>query len=186
MVRVNYRLSSLLLVAFLLVSCGDDSGSGSSRRERAGKDRGEAAMTLGSNQWQAESAKAKLAGGRLTISASNMDTTGGKVQSQRLDLNITDYKGPGDYKTGFSGSRFIGVGIDVDAVKAAQGDDQKATEAITSALSGSSHLMLSNANVTITAANDTEISGTFSWQPPPGLKQPAIQNGTFRALVGVR
>lgn len=140
-------------------------------------------MTLGESQWQADRAKARLTNGSLSISASNMDTTGGKVKRQELTLNVADFKGPGDYLTGLSGSRFLGVGIDTDAMKSAESDQEKATQAITEGLSGAQHILLSQAKVTITAANDNEISGTFSWQPPAGAKQPAIQNGTFRALL---
>ncbi|MFT4842807.1 MAG: adhesin HecA-like repeat protein [Planctomycetota bacterium] len=183
MADVKHLPSLSLLVVVFLASCGDSSGSAEKGKGRSKRDRGAASMTLGETQWQADSAKAKLRNGNLTISARNLDMTGGQVKSQDLTLSVPDYNGPGDYTTGFSGSRFIGVGIDVDAAKAASGDERATSEAVTDSLLGASHLMLSKAKVTIVAASDVEISGTFSWQPPQGVVQPAIQGGTFRALL---
>lgn len=176
------RLPSLL-AALLLVGCGGTAKGDPQSTRRSGKDRGAASMTLGSTPWQASSAKARLQNGKLTIDATYMDTTGGKVKRDQLTLSVADFKGPGEYSTGASGSRFIGVGFDTGAAKDAAADEQAATKAVGEMLSGASHLMLMNAKVTVTDANATEISGTFSWQPMKGMKQPAIENGTFRALI---
>tara|TARA_R110002094_G_scaffold91485_10_gene93685 strand:+ start:907 stop:1590 length:684 start_codon:yes stop_codon:yes gene_type:complete len=161
-----------------------DAGSGSSRKRSASsKDRGEAAMMLGATQWTADRVKAKLRNSSLTIKASNTERVDGKMTRQELTLVVSDYKGPGDYKTGAMGSRFIGVGVDMDAAKAA-GDGEAATrKTLTDVLSDAKHLMLMSAQVTIATASDTEITGSFSWQPPKGMDKPAIKNGTFRALL---
>jgi hypothetical protein len=182
--RKNHRTLALL-VTIVLAGCGDESAAtGSSTRTRTGtKDRGEAAMTLGAASWQASSAKAKLANGTLTIRAGKTDRTDGRVTRQELHLQVSDFTGPGDYKTGFSGSRFLGVGLDVEAAKAAGDEQAAATETVTDALTKAKHLMLSGAMVKVTAASDTEVTGTFSWSPPAGIDQPAITNGTFRALL---
>tara|TARA_R110002072_G_scaffold25443_4_gene85013 strand:+ start:19370 stop:19993 length:624 start_codon:yes stop_codon:yes gene_type:complete len=205
---MHYRTLSLVAV-FLLAGCsgnaargnatsGDaasvdagsggaasgDAGSGSSRKRSASrKDRGEAAMMLGTTQWTADRVKAKLRNSSLTIKASNTERVGGKMTRQELSLVVSDYKGPGDYKTGAMGSRFIGVGVDMDATKAA-GDGEAATrKTLTDTLSDAKHLMLMSAQVTIATASDSEITGSFSWQPPKGMDKPAIKNGTFRALL---
>jgi len=180
---MTQRLAVLLLTSFVLFACSGEPSNDSGKQTRKGKDRGTATMTIGGSQWTAERAKAKHTGGKLTISASNMDMTDGKVKRQELQLAIADFKGAGDYKTGITGSRFIGVGFDVEAAKEADKSDEAATKEVTNAVTGAKHLMLSNAEVTITAVSDTEISGSFSWQPHASTKQPAITNGTFRALV---
>ena len=140
-------------------------------------------MKIADVEWSAQRAKAKLKEGRLTIRASSTDTSDGKVERQELHLQIVDYTGPGDYTTGLSGSRFLQVGIDTDAIAAGDDSDEAATKAASSALSGAKHMMLSSAKVTITAASESEISGSFSWQPPKGSKDPALTEGSFRAVL---
>jgi hypothetical protein len=181
------RLPLVLFCSFVMAACGGDASSSSDGRGRARKDRGEAAMQLGAATWQAESTSAKIENGILTLRATRTDRNDGKVSRQELQLQVRDYKGPGDYTTGM-GSRFIGVGIDAAAVQesaeSAQGDaEQGAAKVVTDALSAAKHMMLMAAKVTVTSAGDEQISGTFSWQPPKGLDTPAITNGTFRALV---
>lgn len=60
----------------------------------------------------------------------------------------------------------MGVGVDGEA---AAKSEECAEQAATAALADCMHLMLSQANVTITAASDTEVCGTFLWQPPAGI-----------------
>lgn len=183
-----------VLIPFLVAGCGkgtDDSksapataapgGEAPARAKKRDKDRGEATMMIGSTAWEAERTRATLANGKLTIRASNTDVSGKKVSRQELHLQIDGYTGPGTYTTGISGSRFIGVGIDAKAAAAAT-TDEAAVESATDLLSKADHLMLSGAKVTITDANDREISGMFQWDPPGG-KKPAITNGVFRALL---
>ncbi|HUU33239.1 MAG TPA: hypothetical protein VMW48_04200 [Vicinamibacterales bacterium] len=147
------------------------------------RDRGAASMTLATVTWQASRASARLATGRLTITANRTQRNDGVRNSQSLILQIADFKGPGDYTVG-PGSMFVGVGIDVEAATAAGHDDDAAAKAAVAMLSKAKHLSLLGAKVTITAASDSEISGTFSRPSPPGLDLPGISDGTFRALLG--
>jgi hypothetical protein len=153
------------------------------KEKKAKKDRGDASMSIGGKAWTAESAKAKLAGSKLTIRASRMDMAEGKVSRQELHLQIDDYKGAGDYETGISGSRFVGVGLDTEAAKAAGNDDAKTTKVATDALTAAKHMLLMKAKVHIETAGDAEIVGTFSWTPPPGMNDPEISEGKFRAIL---
>lgn len=149
------------------------------RKERTKKDRGEASMKLGETEWTADAAKVKTRGNTLTIKASNTEMVDGKAKRQELHLQLKDVNGPGDYVTGISGSRFLGVGIDM---KKAQ-EEGKESKAAMDAISGSKHLMLSQAKVHIDSMNDDEVVGTFSWTPPKGHPNAAqaITDGKFRA-----
>ena len=142
-----------------------------------------AAMTIGGAAWQSTSASARLTDGKLTIKASNNDLSDGAMKRQELHLLVTEFDGAGDYETAMSGSRFLTVGFDTETAKQADGDDAAAQNAILSALNGATHMTLAGAKVKVTSSDDTEIVGTFSWQPPEGSKQPAIEGGTFRAKV---
>ncbi|MGE3175960.1 MAG: hypothetical protein AB7O32_00710 [Vicinamibacterales bacterium] len=146
------------------------------------QDRGEAAMTLGDMAWVASRASTRLANGRLTITATRSLRQGGVSTRESLTLQIADYKGPGDYVAAPIGSSFIAVGIDDKTIAAAEGDADAATKAAIATLSKARHMMLMGAKVTITAASETEISGTFSRPGTPGVDQPAISGGTFRAV----
>ncbi|MGE4222313.1 MAG: hypothetical protein AB7I23_03165 [Vicinamibacterales bacterium] len=147
------------------------------------RDRGDASMTLGTVAWEASGATARLANGRLTISANRSLQADGVRSRQSLILNIQDYTGPGDYVASPFGSMFVAVGIDTAALAAAEGDDDATTQAAMDTLSKARQMPLMGATITITAASDTEISGTFARPSPPGVDQPAISNGRFRAVM---
>lgn len=164
-----------LVLVGALASCGGDAAD---RASKTDKDRGAAAMTIGDSPWSAERTSAKLLDGKLTIRATRTDMNGGQVARQELLLELPGFRGAGDYMTGLSGSRFLGVGIDTSA---AEKGDAAATEAATAAIKGAQMLRLTAAKVVVTAADDHEVSGTFSWQPPQGIDQPAIRDGSFRA-----
>lgn len=72
------------------------------------------------------------------------------------------------------------VGCKDDGMQKPEPTEAAASEVATKA---ADHLMLSSVNVSITAASDTEISGTFSWQPSEQSDQPKITDGSFRALL---
>lgn len=152
------------------------------RRERGKEDRGEGSMTLGGEPWEAERARFRIRDGKLKISLSRSDYDGKTSSRQSLDLRIKDFEGPGAYQVDPMGSRFIGVGIDIDKAKAAGKDDDKVKKEAVKAISGAKHMMLSGAKVTISEATDDQIVGTFSWQPPAGLDKPALEDGKFRAV----
>lgn len=172
------------LLLLMMAACGGgDTGDSGGRAGRTKKDRGEAAMTIGGAAWQSTSASARLTDGKLTIKASNNDLSDGAMKRQELHLLVTEFRGAGDYETAMSGSRFLTVGFDTETAKQADGDDAAAQNAIQSALKGATHMTLAGAKVKVTSSDDTEIVGTFSWQPPEGSKQPAIEGGTFRAKV---
>lgn len=147
------------------------------------QDRGDATMTLGEMAWVASRASARLANGTLTITATRSLRQGSVTTRESLTLQITDYTGPRDYVVSPIGSRFVAVGIDDTTIAAAEGNDDAATKAALATLSKARHMLLTGARVTITAASGAEISGTFSRPSPPGVDQPAIANGTFRALL---
>ena len=162
---------------------GDSKKADEPRKKREKKDPGEASMKLGGVEWTAERAKARVKGNKVTIKASRMDNVDGKISRQELHLQIDEAKGPGDYVTGFSGSRFIGVGFDTEKMKKAT-EEGKETAAAVGALKGASHMMLSAAKVHIDSMNEHEIVGTFSWAPPKGMANAkAITDGKFRAVV---
>ena len=166
---------TLLVLVGALASCGGGATDDASQTQ---KDRGEATMQVGDRQWSAERCSAKLVDGKLTIRASRTDMDGGRVARQELVLELAGFRGAGDYLTGLSGSRFLGVGIDTSAV---QQGEQPVTEAATAAIKGAEMLRLTAAKVVVTGADEAEVSGTFSWQPPTGSTQPAIRDGRFRA-----
>jgi hypothetical protein len=158
-----------------------------SKREK--KDRGEASMNIGGVAWTGDSAKARSRGTSLTIKASHTDAGPDGVQRQEVHLQIDDFKGPGDYTTGIGGSQFIAVGMDTKKIKEAEKTDAKAgTDAATTQLLGdvlgeSSMILLMQAKVHVDGATATEISGSFSWEPRPNSKDPAITDGKFRAVI---
>lgn len=149
---------------------------GRSGRKRDQKDKGMASVKIDGIAWSAERASASLKDGKLTIRASRMELADGKAKRQELQLHVDNFAGPGDYKTGVGGSRFIGVGLDTKAVAS----DEAAKAEATRAVSNASHVLLSNAQVHIASANDQEVTGTFSWQPQAS-GQPVFTDGSFRA-----
>ncbi len=157
--------------------------------KRKKKDRGDASAKIGDAIWEASSAKARIRNGTLTIQASRNDMSGPSVKRQELHLQIDNYAGPGDYRTGRTGSRFVGVGINKEEAKQAVEKDEESgkgtetTKVATKAITGASHTMLAGVEVHIETADDAQITGTFSWQPPKGLKDPPIRDGQFRALI---
>jgi hypothetical protein len=154
------------------------------RRKREKKDRGDASMTFGGEEWVAGRASARLLddGNKLKLSFVKSNYTSGKSTRESVDLTLADYKGPGSYETKMGGSRFIGVGIDANAVKKAGNSDEATQKEAMKAIKGAKHMMLTGAKVEITSANDDEIVGTFSWQPQGGQGRP-MENGKFRAKV---
>jgi hypothetical protein len=152
------------------------------RRKRPRKDRGSASMKLGGVEWEARTVRPRLSGATLTIAASRTEHLDGKMSRQELHLEIEDFKGPGDYVTDASGSRLVRVTLDVDKARAASADEAGTRKAASDLMSGAKLLMLPGAKVTITAADDAVVIGTFSWTPPPRSDQPALTEGSFRAV----
>lgn len=184
------------LGGLLLAGCGKESSSsgGGSQptgapaadpasriaRKRPSKDRGEASMKLGDAAWTADRAKARLKDNTLVIRASRMGKVGDTMQRDELHLAVDNFHGPGEYTATMSGSRFIRVGINTS--EAATGSDKDVTDEAVKAISGSKHLMLSGAKITVTVASASEVTGTFAWQSPRAGDSP-ISDGSFRAIV---
>ncbi len=164
-------------------SAGKDKAPLAKKKGRVKKDKGEASMKVGDFEWRADGAAARHTDKALSIHASRNDMSGDSVKRQELHLVIDNYAGPGDYTTSLSGSRFVGVGLDIAAGKAAKGDDAEAKTLAMESLAKAEHMMLSKATIKITASSDSEISGSFSWTPASGLDKPAIREGSFRAIV---
>lgn len=150
---------------------------------KATKDRGEASMIKGDVAWEATSARAKFKDGRngkiLTISAGKSTSVSGKYSREQIQIVIQPYKGPGDYEASALGSTFVGVGINVDAVKDAKTDDQVKKET-TKAITGAKTMMLAGMSVKITADDGKQVTGTFSHEPKRGA---TLKDGKFRAIV---
>jgi hypothetical protein len=159
----------------------DPAHRASKREARKTKDRGDASVKLGDVEWQAERAKAKLRNGTLTIEASRMDIKDSRASRQQITLVLPDYKGPGSYKVRTVGSAFLGVGVDTDAIRAADTDDKQVAEA-TKAVKGASMIPLLQAEAKVESDDGTQIVGSFS-QPALGKRYPALQDGRFRALL---
>lgn len=145
------------------------------------EDKGSATLKIGEADWTAERATARLRDGRLRISASQTDMKDGKVSRQELQLSIKDYGGPGSY-TVMTPSMFVGVGLDVDKAKKAEGDDAKAQKVATDALMGAESMLLMNAKVEITEATDEHIDGTVKYEPASYSKDPPLE-GKFHAII---
>ena len=202
---MNSRTCVLLVASLALAACGKDSADGDKSAGAAAakdgnaaggkatsaskasaskdKDKGELTMKLGDEDWAADRARATRRGTGITIKANQTGRIGDVMQRDELHLAIADFQGPGDYTGDMSGSRFVRVGIDMKAAKASEGDDNAASAEAMKALTGSKHMMLMGAKITITAASDTEVSGTFAWTPPPKVDNPTITGGSFRAIV---
>ena len=165
------------------VSSDDNKGPAEpkKRKARVKKDRGDASVTIGDTLWEAKRASAKLKNGVLTITASRMDFVGKRATRQQVTLVIADYKGPGKYKVRSIGSVFLGVGLDTDKLEAAN-TDKKVEETAIKAIKKSSIIPLMNATAEIASDDGKQLIGTFS-QPALGKRLPALEKGTFRALI---
>lgn len=160
------------------------------KQKRAKRDRGEMSMMLGDVKWEATSARARLKDKKLKITGSRMD---GSVQTsmvrQALDLQIADFNGPGSYEVprGHQGmmSNFSVVGLDTksiteaDSKPAGEQQDKAMSKELMKSLADAKLVHLGGAKVEITAASDSEISGTFSFDD--GKHQ--FTDGKFRAVI---
>ena len=197
-IRRSAALVLASLLAYSVAGCDGDDGhktdgavkAQNEKGKREKKDRGNTSMELGGAAWVATAANARTSGKKMTIRASRTDVTDGDVKRQELHLQLDDFHGAGDYLTGISGSRFIGVGFDTGKAKEAAradeatGKQDETAKLAVAAITSAKHLILMNAKVHVDDASDAEVSGTFSWTPPAGLKDaPTITNGKFRALV---
>jgi hypothetical protein len=192
--NITRGISLSLLTGLIAFALGCDSGENDGtdavkkRQDRKGKsttkkDRGQGSMTIGDDEWTAESARVRVNDHRVNLSMSRTDIVDNTVSRQSLTLSITGFKGPGEYETGgMSGSMFVSVSMDASGAKNA-GTDKEAGKLITSSLSKARTVQLRGAKVVIVAASETEVSGTFSWSPPAGSKDPEVSNGKFRALI---
>ena len=151
------------------------------RAKREKKDRGDASAKIGTMEWVAENAKAKLKNGVLNIDASRTDIADKKVSRQQLTMNLPGYKGPGTYEVTPHGSMFLGVGMDTEEIKKATTDDKQA-EVATKAVSKSQTILLMKMTAVVESDDGTQIVGTFS-QPALGKRYPAIADGKFRAIL---
>ncbi|HET6603194.1 MAG TPA: hypothetical protein VFG21_03115 [Xanthomonadaceae bacterium] len=198
----------MFAIAFtLLAACGDQdaasssadaaSGQGASadgrpareerpsgRSSRRDADKGSASMHIGESDWSANRATARLREGKLRIGANHTQRIGSKMQTESLTLVVEDYAGPGEYTTAAMSSSFTRVAFDVDKAKAA-GEDDAATAATAAvameSLSTADHVSRIQARLTVTAATDEFIDGTFEWAPAGGGTP--IREGRFHAQV---
>ncbi len=156
------------------------------------KDRGEASAMLGDKPFVAETARAKLVDGKLTLTFSRMDTIDGKMQREAFTFSIKDYGGPGEYVIDNMSSNYSGVGFDLERAKQAvdadgKTDDAKVTAQAVDTIKKSEIILLQGAKVTITSASEDEYVGTFAWKPQGAFSnKPPIEDGKFRATVRAR
>lgn len=185
--------ASLAIVVALisLVGCGqaatetadhsaavNNSRSTPSRTEQE-EDRGNARFTLAGDAWVGTRASARLKKDRLRISASNSARAGEKVKTGQLKLNMSDYKGPGRYKSDGM-SMFIEVNFDVPDDK----DDQAAAKkTLMDALGNTNHITLTNADIEITSDSDGFIDGTFAMEKSANTPESTITDGQFHARI---
>ncbi len=155
------------------------------------EDKGTAELTLGDDGevWKAKRASARLKdGGKLRITASVQTTSEDKTSRRQLSLTVTDYKGPGKYVITDMMSNLTAVSLDLGGIKKAEAEgdkaktDEEATKAALDGIKGGSVLLLRDAKVEITKADDDFIDGTIEWS---GVSTggPAKLSGTFHARV---
>lgn len=172
------NLSSLIPV--ILIACSLCISTSATAENKPKKDRGTASVMIGDNLWEATSCRPKLReSGSLKLTCSRSNYSGGKARRQSIDVVLENYSGPGEYEANHF-SFFIGVGIDTDAMKKAEGDDSATQKEVMSAISGSSRIRMQGARFVIDSANDREITGTFSL--PARAASPAMTQGEFRAV----
>lgn len=152
--------------------------------EKAGEeDKGTAKVTMGDSVWTAERCKARPRASGMKIMCSHTTMKDGKIDRQSLDLMLDGYEGAGEYTSKGMSSRFVGVGMDVDKVKAAEGDDEKSEKVIKDTISGGKVVMMHEAKIKVTKVTDAAIDGTFSWSPSMGYNGPEMKDGTFHAII---
>ncbi len=136
------------------------------------EEKGTAELTLGDDGevWKAKRASARLKeDGKLRITASVQSISEEKTSRRQLTLNIQDYEGPGKYAITDMMSNLTAVSLNLGATKKAEaeGDEAKADEAATKAaiegIQGGSVLLLKDAKVEITKADENFIDGTIEW-----------------------
>lgn len=151
----------------------------------AGKGRGSATVTMDGAPWAAERCTARIkaddGGEKLTLACSRSRSADGGVQSEELKLVVKGYKGPGDYKD-VGNSHFARVTVDTKAANAAPDEDARDAVMVDS-LAGSKVVLIQRATVTITAATEAAIDGTFAWTPEDGKEGPVLADGKFHAVV---
>lgn len=146
------------------------------------EDKGSASVTIGGErQWAATRARASDQSTTLRISASISKKVGTKSTREELNLFLQDYKGPGEYQLN-PPSGLIGVGLDLDKMQKAEGDDDKQQEAAVESLAKAETLIFMGAKATVTADDGESVDGTFEWKPPAVLKKPSFTEGTFHAV----
>lgn len=149
------------------------------------KDRGDGTVTMDGRPWAAERCSARVkasdgGGETLTVSCSHTATSEGAVNREELVLVVADFKGAATYTTGGS-SRYVSVGVDTAAAKAAQGDEAKNT-VVTDSIRGSTYVDLKGAQVIVSAASESAIDGSFQWSPAAGKEGPTLTDGKFHAV----
>ncbi len=191
--------SSCIALLLVALACDSQAGSGGPEAQNAAKpadpapakdtpkdaakpDKGHATVTKDGAPWTAEACRARIkgdAGDRLSISCSRTASTDGAVSRQEIALSLQPYQGAGDYEMSATGSHYADVNVDS---KAAAADPDK-DSVLKDSIAGATLIFLSGAKVTITAASDTAVDGTFSWAPQAGEKGPTLSDGRFHAVI---
>ena len=176
-----------LLVAFVLacsVGCGEATSDAAenkmpARQSDTVKDRGNARFTTAGTTWIGTRASARLKETRLRISASKSERIGDLSKRDQLNLNISDFTGPGKYKASML-SMFVRVSIKIPKSKDEEVD---AKEVLMDALGNTNNTRLANADIEITSASGGYIDGTFSIDRPAGTPESTISDGQFHARI---
>lgn len=178
------RIPLAALLAFAGGACLSgvlpEAAADSPRAQRSATDRGEASMRIGGADWQAGSANARLRGKALNVSAMHSNRVEETVITERLSLQIPDYRGPGRYAAA-TGSNFVRAGIRIP--KAADDSTQAASAVLADALQGARMIRLDNAEVEIESVADGFVRGRFHLEAASGGAQPSVSDGRFRARL---
>lgn len=163
----------------------DDKDDEGSKGDADEEDKGHAKMKLGEQPWNATRTSARIKDGKLRIYASRARTPEGERERGKLTLVIRDYEGPGSYKTDKVNSNFAGVNFDIEAAEKAaeEKDDAKTKELVENSLKTSTIILLQDAKVEITSADDDFIDGTLDWSGIGSVKGPREVSGSFHARI---
>lgn len=152
---------------------------------RKGKDYGHATVTIDGAAWAAERCTARVktedGGEKLKLACSRSSQIDGRVQTEEIKLVVKDFKGVGDYAN-IDNSHFTRVVVDTRAANAAA-DDSARDQVVTDSLAGAKVVTIIGATLSVTAASDAALDGTFAWTPAPGHEGPVLADGKFHAIL---
>ena len=190
--RIAVAAGSVLLFALVgLAGCGEaatgtadgtaakTSSKSTPARDREKEDRGDARFSTAGTTWVGTRASARLKDTRLRISASKSERIGDLSKRDQLNLNISDFTGPGKYKASML-SMFVRVSIKIPK---SNDEPVDAKKVLMDALGDTNNIRLANADIEITSVSGGYIDGIFSIDRPAGTPESIISDGQFHARI---